>query len=263
MQDAKKLYGLIIVGLLVILLWTPVVLGVGPYEVIVRDEGKSLSWSLEPTMRHKLIPVLPNDWNDVISSIEVGSEVKVAVYQHANFCGPNRVFVGSVNYLGWWNDEISSLIVFPKTQANPLGVVLRSEQFNTVYGSAGEGVRTQFFPLPMYLEDAVAQYPVFGDYMNDEAHAVAIQGNYITAELFEHANFQGHRLRLPSTGLDCFPNTIYRWKGYQAFSLKWCKMGYGGEDFNEEVSSLIVSCPPPRVPRPGPPPSRYRAPPAP
>jgi hypothetical protein len=224
-------------------------------------------------MRHFLVPVLSEDyWNDKISSIEVGSEVKVAVYWDGPFCGPSKVLEGSVDHLDSWDNEISSLIVFPKAQVDPLGVILNSEEFHGVYGYVSGGPRVQFFPLPMYFADAVARYPVFGDYMNDEAKEVVIQGNNIQAELFEHANFDGHRLLLPSTG--CFPNAIYRWKGYLVYMLSWCKMGYGGEDFNGEVSSLIVSWtgptdktrplpPPPRgLPTIGPGPTRHRAPPA-
>jgi hypothetical protein len=268
MHDAEKhRYSLVIAVLLVALLWTPVVLGIGPYGVIVWEhspcEGKSLSWSLEPTMRHKLIPVLPEDWNDVISSIEVGSEVKVAVYQHANFCGRVRGFDRRVDYLDWWNDEISSLIIFPKTQSNPLGVELRGEQF---YAVTGYDVPNQFFPLPEDRLINYASYPVFGDYMNDEAKAILVLGDNIKAELFEWDNFQGHHLLLPQ------PDNYYYWYGDQAFDLAdfwgeaWNYKGRLGWSFvrlSEQVSSLKVwTGPTVTVHRAPPAPTRHRAPPA-
>lgn len=218
------------------LLWSTAVLGVGPREVIVWEHagfgGDRLSWTLEPDMRHRVVHVLPSWTNDSISSIEVGVDVKVAVYRHSSFAGPSRIYGEGVSYVGdYWNDEISSLIVFPRDLEDPLGVVLSEVGFATVTGYE----RTiQFFPLPEFLVDVEALYPALGDYMNDEAEHMLIQGSEIEAEIFEHADFQGAWwLRFP--GGYCVDSAVYSWEGYQAVRLSGCRAGLSGS-----ASSLKV-----------------------
>jgi hypothetical protein len=218
------------------LLWGLAVFGVGPQEVIVWEHsgygGDHLSWTLEPHMRHRLVSALPGWANDMISSLEVGAAVKVAVYRHSSFAGPSTIYSGETAYVGdYWNDEISSLIVFPADLVDPLGVLLSEVGFATVTGYE----RTiQFFPLPELLQETEALYPTLGDYINDEAGHMLIQGSDIEAEVFEHANFQGAWwLRFP--GDHCVASSLYSWRGYQAVRLGGCRAGLSGS-----ASSLKV-----------------------
>jgi hypothetical protein len=67
--------------------------GTDPYQVVVWEHpnfnGSSTSWKLEPGMRYRLVSRV-GPLNDRISSIQVGSMIKVAVYKHAFFRGSFR-----------------------------------------------------------------------------------------------------------------------------------------------------------------------------
>jgi hypothetical protein len=213
------------------------VLGVGPREVIAWEDagfsGRHMSWTLEPGMRQRLIPDIPEWFNDEISSFQVGSEVRVAAYRHSAFAGPYVVYSSDTGGVSnYWNDEISSVIVFPKEQAYPLGVVLSDTAFNTVTGY--EPTR-QFFPLPESLEQSEALYPSLGDYMNDEAQYVLVQGSTLEVELYKDADFGGWpTLTLPTSTL-CSPETSYEHNGFPYYKLHGCT-----GDLDGAVSSLKV-----------------------
>ncbi len=210
---------------------------VGPWEVIAWEHagfsGAHLSWTIEPGMRHCLVPDLPGWFNDEISSFQVGSEVRVAVYRHAGFAGPTEVYSSDVGAVSdYWNDEISSLVVYPKTWERPLGVVLTDTAFNTW---TGHERTTQFFPLPERLDQAEALYPSLGDYMNDEAEYVLIQGPTIEVDLFKDADFEGWPpLTLP-TSHACSPSVTHTYSGFTYYHLHGC-VG----DLDGNVSSLKV-----------------------
>lgn len=59
----------------------------------------------------------PN-WNDRISSLKVGSDVKLIVYKDINYKGGSMTFTGpatiSTLVSAGWNDKISSLRIVPK-----------------------------------------------------------------------------------------------------------------------------------------------------
>jgi hypothetical protein len=213
------------------------VLGVGPREVIAWEHagfsGAHMSWTLEPGMRHRLIPDIPEWFNDEISSFQVGSEVRVAAYRHSAFAGPTIVYSDDTEGLsGYWNDEISSLIVFPRTQDQPLGVVLSDTAFKTVTGY--EPTR-QFFPVPESLDQSEAPYPSLGDDMNDEAQYVLVQGSTVEVELYEDADFGGWPTLTLPTSTDCSEETTYEHDGFLYYKLHGC-IG----DLDGRVSSLKV-----------------------
>ena len=213
-----------------------------PNEVIVWEnsgfQGQHYSWTMEQDLRHRLVPhfaQLPEWLNDGISSIEVGSKVKVITYRHGDFAGPSKIYEGEISSLSnYWNDEISSLIIFPRNLVGPLGVVLSDTAFNTV---TGYEPNHQFFPLPEYLKDKEELYPGLDDYMNDKAEYVLIQGDHIEVELSRHADFQGSKytdnLLLP-TGA-CGSQAVGNWNNYQTFRLRGCVL-----NLEQEVSSLKV-----------------------
>lgn len=208
---------------------------VEPNEVIVWEHsgwnGDNYSWTLEPNMRHQLVNQLPGRLNDEISSILVGSEVKVITYRHSDFAGPSKIYESQVYSLSdYWNDEISSLIIFPKAQAAPKGVILSDTSFHTV---TGYDPVHQFFPLPEYLKDKNAPYPSLGDYTNDKAEYVLIQGDDVNVTLHRHANFQGDKLTLPNG--PCGSQAVGNLNGYHTFRLSGCAL-----NLEEEVSSLEV-----------------------
>ena len=178
--------------------------GVAPNEVCIYEHidyvGEGVCFRVEPGMRHKLVPALGN-MNDRASSILVGKEVYVEIYEHAHFAGHHARYVDNVRTLpspGWQfnfdelNDLVSSLIVVPRHQS--LSGVYLLEGFDTFRK------REVFYPLPERLLDYSARYPRL-DWMsmNDVATKVWLEGD-VVVDLYEHANFKGKWIRLPGAG---------------------------------------------------------------
>lgn len=235
----------LITYLLLIYCLSSVASGVGPNEVIVWREGDFSgdywSFTLDPEMRHLLVRFLGGWYTNGISSIEIGSNVKLAVYRERYFGGQSRVFENSVRHVSdHWKMPIDSIIVFPRAQADPLGVVLRDLAFNTITGT-GNAPAMQFFPLAESIHDDEALYPAVGGYINDKAGYVLLQGADIEAELFKDLDFEpGYSLVLPkdpslATQAVCSANAESEFNGYRVFRLSGCILNLEGE-----VSSLKV-----------------------
>jgi hypothetical protein len=67
---------------------------------------------------HNIGPLGSPNWNDRISSIRVGSNMKLIAYEHSDFRVPSTTLTGPSNLPNLastgWNDKISSLKVVPK-----------------------------------------------------------------------------------------------------------------------------------------------------
>ena len=223
MFDVAKQKQMIMLYLLITLSLNSIALGVESNEVIFYEDpgfsGYSFNWSLEPGMRH----LTSETFYGYPSSIEVGSDVKVAVYRHLAFCGPSAVFEDSTSYVGnYWNDEISSFIIFPKDQALPLGVKFSDTDPYTVSGS--ESV-SQFFSLPDYLYLDERYYGEdFCTFVYDEPDYkyVLIQGDGVEAELFAGGNFDGFSIILPPRTNVCSDDAEREFDGYKYYGLSGC-----------------------------------------
>jgi len=245
----------------------------GPDEVIVYEHanfvGNYYVFSIEPGMRQKLVPDLKN-FNDVISSIQVGSQVGVIVFEHGGFRDSRGGYLLTLAYPSYQiyneskkvltdlnNDSISSLIVFRKGQ-EAMGVLLYDQHWNTGY--------SQFFPLPELEKDAEAKYSALGP-MDDDANKLVLYPRHpqspgygkVRVTMHEHPDHKGRWITLPGADGSIPPDGIFKMNSYQ---------------FDDTASSLIVrwTGPPPplqvqvALPPPPPPPStstRVVAPPAP
>lgn len=181
-----------------------------PNEVAVCEHnnyiGPCIKFQVEPWMRHKLVRNL-GDFNDKVSSIRLGSQVWIKIYQHANFEGAGGWIIkqdiptlSKYTYTSNatlffkqsdWNDKVSSLIVVPKGKPQA-GAGLHIGSRINMDGQVEEG----FFPLPEDASKNEAKYPTIGSDINDEADCVGLVGD-VTADLFENANFKGKNVRLP------------------------------------------------------------------
>lgn len=207
----------------------------GPREVILWDDGgfkgRNMVWNLHPSLRHKLVPDLPGWFNNRTSSVQVGSEVKVVLFRYERYAGPSIVFSSSSGMSKYWNNEVSSLIIFPRHVHLPPGVVISDSGFNTVTGYER---RIQFFPIPEPLKYHEANYPELGGYINDRAQHVKIQGEGIEVRVYEDAHFKGYPvITLPSSS--CGEVATYRSGGYLCFRLSGC-----AGDMDGNISSLRV-----------------------
>jgi PAN domain len=189
MCDLSKRMHVIISYLLIIYCLNSVASGVGPKEVITWENtgfsGESRLWYFDPGMRQKLDS---NTKWEPIKSIEIGLDLKVAVYRGTSFTGPFRMIENSVNYVGdYWNGAIMSVIIFPKDQAYPLGVTLSQEAPYTI---TGYEPTMEFFPLPEDLNETEALYRAFARNIDENANYAIIQGDNVEAELFPEHNFE-------------------------------------------------------------------------
>jgi len=217
---------------------------IDPFSVVLCEHvdfvGTCSTFKVEPWMRHKLVPNL-GDFNDMASSIRVGSKVSVKIFQHANYQGGDRIIkadlsdLGTIDYLSnatfrtrtSFNDKVSSLIVIPEGRPQAGGGLEIGSRIN-LDGQPEGG----FFPLPESASENVAEYPVIGDYVNDEADCVGLEHG-VTADLYEHSHFKGQNLRLPGMAKGGGkPDTGCYVRG-QGFDL-------GDYGMSEKVSSLIV-----------------------
>lgn len=180
---------------------------VDPNEVCIFEHidyvGQRACFRVEPTnMRHKLVPTLGN-MNDRASSVLIGSGVFVQMYQDAHYSGRRKLYSDNKRVFGdppegWplrfdfggMNDVVSSLIVVPRH--TPLsGVYL-------VEGSDSFRKMVVFYPLPEHKFDYIASFPKLDRMsMNDVATKVLLAGD-VSVDLYEHANFRGKWIRLPS-----------------------------------------------------------------
>ena len=127
MHDLSREKHWIVLYLLITFGLDSVASGVGPTEVVLWEDpgysGPSFNYSINTNRGDATQDIYAVfALNDKISSVEVGSDVKVAFYRHNFFCGPSKVFEGSVPYLGnYWNDQMSSLIIeLRHAQLHPL-----------------------------------------------------------------------------------------------------------------------------------------------
>ncbi len=215
-----------------------------PNEVIAYEHanfvGRYIRFKLQPGMRQLLVPGLPEAFNDVISSIQVGANVAVVVFDDANYYilhgtrGGGRhqlptytlpVFNSSQNVIPEdLNDKVTSLIVFPKELKQPLGVML--------YDNHSTWINTRFFPLAERLDQAEAKYTHL-DGMNDDANELKIFPDTsdspafgkVNATSYENPNFGGRSVTLPGADGAMPSGAVFKMGDYQ---------------FNDTASSLIV-----------------------
>jgi len=203
---------------------------VAPNEVCIYEHVDYVGWpkcfSLEPGMRHKLVPTLDQiGMNDRTSSIQMGQEVNVIIFEHAHFAGKSvrhdvsvldlvspGIRVGSQSN---FNDIVSSMIIVPRQTP------LSGARLGT--GLASFTNMEVFYPLPERLLDYEARYPNL-DWMNmnDKAINLLIQGD-VEVTLYKDANFEGDRIILPTVGTP----------GVASFDLSRYQ-------FSENISSLTV-----------------------
>jgi len=163
--------------------------GAGDYEVVVYEhanyQGKSLVYSVEPGMCQRLEPQLSKaKMNDKLSSVKVGKNVAVYLFQHKNYDGEILPLIrtgDSKQSLSTdkFNDKVSSLIVWSRTiLSKPVGVWLH-------------GSKRSFYPASETCGGTSYSHLVH----NDNATKVEIwpsPGNCdVRATIYEHSDFKG------------------------------------------------------------------------
>jgi cathepsin L len=160
--------------------------GAGDYEVVVYEhadfKGKSLVYSVQPGMCQKLEPQLSKaKMNDKLTSVKVGKNVEVYLFQHKNYDGEMLIVNNSTPSLSPYkfNDKVSSLVVFPRTiLPKPMGVWLVGSK-RTFY-PAGETCGGARYPHLVHNDDAT-----FVDIYSTPGKC------QLKAIIFEHSDFKG------------------------------------------------------------------------
>ena len=189
--------------------------------------GNQRIYALEPGMRQKLVWILPNDIDRMISSIQVGVKVGVMFFTGVNFRDEGNVTLQSIYQLPpEYNDKISSLIIFPKEWKAPLGVEMIGMYYKPglVQGQTIEVRIGRFFPAPEKMSESTAFYPDIGYELNDRTHEARLFPGTETSpvckqiwvKLFEHANFGGRSITLPGPGSSLF---IFQLSDYQFMNI--------------------------------------------
>jgi hypothetical protein len=162
-------------------------------------------------MRYRLVPGLEH-LNDKTSSVIVGANVSVHVFEHANFGGRSAEIKATTSAVdSWWNDRISSLIVTPR------GATLEG----ALLARIGFPPAQRFFPLPEMATDGEARYPS----IDDESAVLSLCGQHVSVTLHQDAGFAGDKRDFPGLGPKPDPCVSYLLRDYK---------------FGEKTSSLVV-----------------------
>lgn len=188
----------------------------GPNEVAVYEHinfiGNQEIYTLEPGMRQKLVPYLPNTVDNMISSIQVGANVGVAFYTEYNFSGSGNATLQSINNLSItpeYQDNISSLIIFPKEWKYAMGVLIAGKLWlDSGYGTKTAVPLGKFYPAAEKMTDHIAYYPDIGyelDGNNQEAYlrpdSMHPVFQEVSVKLYEQKNYGGKFITIPGPGV--------------------------------------------------------------
>lgn len=140
--------------------------------------------------------------NDSFSSLRVPKNVKVDAFEHNNYGGVKNQYVGDVSFVGQsFNDKISSL-----------------RSYTTTFDSNGDSAcfyeHSDFEGRSNCYE--IGKHSFVGDLNNDMYSSVKVSRG-VKVEAFEHINNGGAKVQYAST------------------------TDYVGNNFNDKISSLIVS----------------------
>ncbi len=160
-------------------------------------QGKSKTYTIFPGKCQAMqVNLKEADMNDKISSLKVGKNVVVYLFEHARYAGNHIRLDQSTPWIGKdFNDKISSLIVFPKAMGNPMGIWLVGSKTSFAYihdpehyDSCSCKQGTTHHPHVPYNDDATKviiprispQPPAWG---------------YMEVELYEHDSYRGRSVR--------------------------------------------------------------------
>jgi hypothetical protein len=167
------------------------------WQVIVYEhanfQGKSLVYSIQPGMCQRLEPQLSKaKMNDKLSSVKVGKNVRVYLFEHKNYAGISVELIESKQSLSNvqssfklrdnFNDKVSSLIVVPKAKEIRLvGVWLNFGQIKPSFYPASETGGGVNYPHLVYNDAAETL----------SLHPVSLPECQTKATIYEHADFKG------------------------------------------------------------------------
>jgi hypothetical protein len=161
--------------------------------------GKSKTFTINPGRCQDMEVNLAGKeigWGDKISSVKVGKNVAVFLFEHDRYSGRYMRLDASTPYVGKdFNDKASSIIVFPKSMGHPIGVWLIGNHTTFRYVSDPDHHNN------CSCKTGVTHHPKVP--YNDDATRVIIPRinpqsppwGYIEVELFEHESYQGRSVK--------------------------------------------------------------------
>lgn len=165
--------------------------------------GKSKTFTIMPGRCQAMEVYLKGiGWDDKISSVEVGKNVAVYLFEHPSYSGRDIRFDASAPYVGKeFDDKASSIIVFPKAMVYPMGVWLIGD--HTVFRYVHDSEVSD----PEYYNKCSCKTGFTGHpklrYFNDDATKVVLPRinplsppwGYMEVELFEHPDAKGRSVK--------------------------------------------------------------------
>lgn len=230
--------------------------------------------TLEPGMRHLLVR-WPDKLRKKVSSIAVGYEVKVWVFEEVEFCGAATVVSGSLDDLSrsiyiypypWsrfsehtrqenWNDRLSSFIVYRRGQ-EPEGVLALTWDATKSWAPLGAFDRcpSKFLPMPESIHLPRRSFDTVFDIAN-RAKWLRISPT-VEVVLFDRVQKQGASLKLPGLAEAKYKGLRTNW-----YSLDRYQFADRAESLEVRRRGWTPAMEPPQRDTPGDP-VRHRAPPA-
>ncbi|MGD9347498.1 MAG: hypothetical protein PVH84_16655 [Candidatus Aminicenantes bacterium] len=161
-------------------------------------KGPFLSWKLEPGMRQRFIHNVGDAWKARIVSIQMGTDVAIMLFQKENFRFAGSAYTNlsaSVNNISFSlpgaENKYSSLIIYPKTQGNPLGILAGNSETSDF----------RFFPLPENKDENRQDLADIRHLMSPIDFILLFPGkgpdSAVSATLYSEIRLSGHSIKLP------------------------------------------------------------------
>lgn len=161
--------------------------------------GQSKTFTIYPGRCQAMdVALSASGWNDKISSVKVGKNVSVFLFEHVAYCGRHLRLDESAPDLHKFNfnDKASSIIVFPKSMGNPVGVWLigNNREFSYIHDEVGDVNICS-------CKSGATHHPKV--HYNDNATKIIIPRinpqsppwGYIEVILYEHDHYKGRSVK--------------------------------------------------------------------
>lgn len=165
--------------------------------------GPCRNYFLEPNMRHLLVSDVKLKSKGG-QSIMVGSKVKAALFNEENLLSKKHDELWIVEKNKSWstvgrsdNWNVKSLIVFPRNQSTPHGVLIARERYEQLHNKRRKAIK--FFPLPQFKNHSTISAPYLDQNIRNHARHIWIYGPKTECRLYSRKNYQGHSITLPGT----------------------------------------------------------------
>jgi len=214
--------------------------------------GEKLVYTVAPGMRQLAVQVLPQGFEDQVSSIKVGANVAIYVFKGRYYGGWPSSFRGSVQNLNSGYASISSMVVFPRTFGSPLGAWGWNAYWDMSLAQDGVDATDHhhFFPVPDMQQAPAAGYPELGvSDLDKNMNVVATAHEQVSVVLYDGRHYQGAALELPSKDSSWAVIDAQKHQGL-IDNMQFWETNLGRYSWSDRAASMTVSWNGPSLGRP-------------